>query len=248
MGWTAGNRGFLAGGSFGTSTGSLASSGSNRLLRAWCYIGTGATPADPTGVAWDAAGVNEAFTSFQTGVTWNTNFRANPWHRKNPTAKTATATVTYASSHDEVMIICDAYQDIDQTTTTRTPPSMAQGHGNTPSLNVTSVSGDIVVGSVAFSQGSDNLTNVTSGSVTVRETVAGTDINSPASGGYESCGQGDTTASSTTTSVGFTAGVLAGTCDYLLAGVALIPDAGGGAANDAYLTMPPVRPPMGGSR
>jgi hypothetical protein len=242
--WVAGNRGFVAGGATGVSTGSIAVAGTDLLLRALAYIGTGNTGgmADPVSVTWN--GGAQTFTSFQAGVTFLTNFRGNPWHLKAPTAGTSTVTSSYgANSHDEVMLLADCFSGIDQTTTARTPPAAVQATTSTPSITVTSVAGDMVVASYGAGWSSSILTTISSSSLTVRQKVEGADI-----GNYEACAQGDVVASGTSTAAGFTQATSGGTPATLIYGVALIPSSGGGGTIESILTMPPMAPPMRGRR
>lgn len=231
--WSSGARGFSAANVSSLATAAFTVSGANTYLRVLVYSGA-STPDNVTSVVWDAAGVNEALSQDESYVTFNTNFRASVWELVAPTAGTSkTVTVTWGSAQDETMIIADAYTGIDQTTPTRTLPTPAQGTGNTPSLSVTSVAGDIVVGSLANSKNPGDLTTIASSLVTIREKVEGADI-----GGYEACAQGDVVATGTSTSVGFTQSTTSGSGTYVLFGVALIPSAGGGGSP---VSFPPVR-------
>lgn len=234
-------RGFHAGGASSLSTASLAASGANLFMRAFAFIGTGSTPADPTSVVWNAS---EGFTSYQAGTTFASFFRANPWHLKAPTATTAVVTATWAASHDETMLLASCYSEVDQTTTTRTATSPASAGFTawnvTASLSVTSVSGDTVVGSAAIGDTGGGATTISSATVTVRTKVEGADI-----GGFEACAQGDTTASgtSTTASFVFAGGGSAGADGWYCYGVSLIPASA--AAPEAHLTLLPMAPPLG---
>lgn len=219
--WSSGARGFSAANVSSLATASFTVSGANTYLRVLVYSGA-STPDNVTSVVWDAAGVNEALSQDESYVTFNTNFRASVWELVAPTAGTSkTVTVTWASAQNETMIIADAYTGIDQTTPTRTLPTPAQGTGNTPSLSVTSVADDLVIGSLANSKNPGDLTTIASSLVTIRQEVEGADI-----GGYEACAQGDVVATGTSTSVGFTQSTTSGSGTYVLFGAALIPAAG----------------------
>lgn len=222
--WLAGSRGFSTSNVASLSTGAFSIGGADKYLRSIVLSGAG-TPVTPTSNVWDAAGVNEALTSIETPLTLNAVVRASVWAKVAPSDGTnKVATVTWPSNQDETAVITDAYNGIDQSTPARTLPTPATGTGTSPSLNVTSVSGDLVVGSVATSQDSSpTLTTVTSSTLTVHEKVEGADM-----GGYEQLGQGDVTASGTTTSVSFTLGTTDTAIHYALFGAALIPAAGGG--------------------
>ncbi len=231
--WSAGARGFSAANVSSLATASFTISGTDRYLEVLVYSGAG-SPVNVSSVVWDAAGVNEALTQVESYITSNTYFRSSKWALVNPTAGTSkTVTVTWTGAQDETMVIADSYTGIDQTTPTRTRPTPSQTSTSTPSLSVTSVSGDLVVGAVAFNANANaNVTTISSSAVTVREKVEGADI-----GNYESCAQGDVTATGTSTSVGFTCN--SGGAYYpVLFGVALIPSAGGGGSP---VSFPPVR-------
>jgi hypothetical protein len=233
MPWQSGARGFSGGNVASLSTAAFTIGGSDRYLEIEAYSGAG-TPQNVSTAAWDAAGVNEALSIVEAHVTFNTYFRASKWALVAPSALTSkVVTVTWASNQDETMILADAYDTIDQATPARTRPTPAQGTGNTPSLSVTSVAGDIVVGSLANSKNPGDLTTIASSLVTIREKVEGADL-----GGYETCAQGDVVATGTSTSVGFTQSVTSGSGTYVLFGVALIPSAGGGGSP---VSFPPVR-------
>ena len=231
--WSSGARGFSAANVSSLATAAFTVSGANTYLRVLVYSGA-STPDNVTSVVWDAAGVNEALSQDESYVTFNTNFRASVWELVAPTAGTSkVVTVTWGSAQNETMIIADAYTGIDQTTPTRTLPTPAQGTGNTPSLSVTSVADDLVIGSLANSKNPGDLTTISSSAVTVREKVEGADI-----GGYETCAQGDVTATGTSTSVGFTQSTTSGSGTYVLFGAALIPAAGGSPATETTFTGP----------
>lgn len=231
--WSAGARGFSAGNVASLSTGAFTISGADRYLEILAYSSAGA-PQNVSAAAWDAAGVNEALSIVEPHITSNTYFRSSKWALTNPTAGTSKiVTVTWGSNQDETLIIADSFVNVDQTTPTRTRPTPSQTSTSTPSLSVTSVAGDLVVGAVAFNDaGSGSVTTISSGAVTIREKIEGADLV-----GYESCAQGDVTATGTSTSVGFTCNS-GGNYYPVLFGVALIPSTGGGGSPASF---PPVR-------
>jgi hypothetical protein len=222
--WLSGARGLSNGNVSQLDTAGFNVSGSDKYLRVLVHVGAG-TPAAVNSVVWDPTGVNQSLTQIETDITFATNFRCSVWALVAPSNVTGgVVRVTWAANQDETMVIADCYTGIDQATPTRTLPTPAQGTSTTPSLSVTSVSGDLVVGSVAAGQTSaPDLTTVTSSTLTVRESVPGTDI-----GGFEQCGQGDTTASGTSTTASYSLGTAGATPSWVLFGAALIPAAGGG--------------------
>jgi len=184
--WSSGARGFSAANVSSLATASFTISGTDRYLEVLVYSGAG-SPVNVSSVVWDAAGVNEALTQVESYITSNTYFRSSKWALVNPTAGTSkTVTVTWTGPQGETMVIADSYTGIDQTTPTRTRPTPSQTSTSTPSLSVTSVAGDLVVGAVAFNDSATGgVTTISSGAVTIREKIEGADI-----GNYESCAQG----------------------------------------------------------
>lgn len=57
--------------------------------------------AAPSGVVWDATGVNEAFTQIGTTISYDIYGKSTLWRLISPTAKTATVKATWGSNQEE---------------------------------------------------------------------------------------------------------------------------------------------------
>jgi hypothetical protein len=95
---------------------SLTVSGANKVM--WALVlNSDSTPVTPTGVAWDAAGVNEALTLQGSGITFGTYANASLWRKIAPSdGTTKVVTATWAATKGERGIIVWVENDIDQTT------------------------------------------------------------------------------------------------------------------------------------
>jgi hypothetical protein len=219
--WSTGSRGFSASNVASLDTGSITFSGSNKYSRAIASSGAG-TPAAVSSVVLDPTGVNQAYTAIEAAVTFNTNFESRPFGLVAPSDISAKIVrSTWASNQDETLLVADFYTGIDQSTTRRTVPSPSQGTGLSPTLGVTSVADDLVIGSVMFGTTNGDLTTISSSQVTIREEIEAADI-----GPYEMSAQGDVTATTTSTTVGFTSAAGSGP-QYVLFGESLIPSGAG---------------------
>lgn len=216
--WQSGARGFSAANVSTLATDAFTISGSNRYLEVLVFTGAG-TPQNLTSVVWDAAGVNESLTQVESYITFNTNFRVSKWALTAPSTGTSkVVTATWAGVQDETLVIADSYTGIDQTTPARTRPTPGQGTSSTPTLSVTSVADDLVVGAAVAGISAADLTTISSSAVTVREKIEGADI-----GNHEQAVQGDVLATGTSTSVGFQLDTSSTTPTYVIFGAALIP-------------------------
>lgn len=225
MPWSAGSRGFSASNVASLDTASVTFSGSNKYARAQAASGA-STPASASSVVLDPTGVNQAFTALQAAVTFNTNFEARPYGLVAPSDITSKIVrATWASNQDETLLVADFYTGIDQSTTRRTLPTPGQGTGTAPTLAVTSVAGDLVVGSVMFGTTSGDLSTITSSQVTIREKIESADI-----GPYEMAAQGDVSATGSSTTVGFTSAT-GNSPQYVIFGESLIPAGAGGSVS-----------------
>ncbi len=59
-----------------------------------------------TSVVWDSAGVNESLTEFADFSPTHGKLRLHVYAKANPTAKTATVTVTLAASQKHGVVVC----------------------------------------------------------------------------------------------------------------------------------------------
>lgn len=79
-------------------------------------ISSDSTPVDPSGVVWDAVGVNESLTQLVTTIDHGTYAKASCWRIISPTAKTAKFKATWPSNQGERMLSVWAGTGIDTTT------------------------------------------------------------------------------------------------------------------------------------
>lgn len=201
------------------STGSFTVSGSNRYLLACTGTGAG-TPVAPSAVKWGGSG---GTSMTQKGSTLDVGSfgKWSCWDLVAPTAQTSTVHVTWGSAQDERWVCAMSFTGVDQSTPTRTVAS-ATGTGGvptfTPTVNATSVSGDLVVDAMAFlNSNSDSATVAPNGSQTSRQEVEGADLV------YEGMGCSTLTASGVSTTMAWTvSGTTGGTQNWGTFAMALI--------------------------
>lgn len=207
-------------------TSTISISGSRKYLRALVLVGDGTTQDLPTSVVWDPAGANESLTLVQDSGVFNSFWRAAVYQKIAPTDGAAKPVrATWAAAREEILAICAAWTDVDQTTPTRSLPSPATGTTASPSLAVSTVSGDEVTGWFAFgTPNQDSTSRFTSSLMTLRQVIDGTtNMN-------ELLAFGDVTATGTSTNVGGSITNGNGAYVWYLFGAALISDTGGGGA------------------
>lgn len=207
---------------------SLTVSGTNKVM--YALVGNSdSTPADPTGVAWDPAGVNQAMTQIGTGITYATYGNATLWRLIAPSNATASARATWAATKAERGIIVWIETDLDQTTPNGTP-AQANGTASTVSAGAVSTSAGQRVLNFAHALWNGVFSGVPFNAPT------GTSRQNFLSTGtaYDALAAQEETASgaSTTTTWGYTA---AGG-DWATFSLALNAASGGGAANDDPIT------------
>lgn len=203
----------------------IAISGSRKYLRVMAFAGDGSNQTLPTSVVWDPTGANQALTlvTGQDTGTFDSFWRAAIYELIAPSDATAAVRVTWPQTREECFVVAAAWTDVNQTTPTRTPPTLASGTNLTPTLNVTSVAADIVTAFFAYADLGANSNTLTSSTVTLRENVTTPN---------EIAAYGDTTAAGTSTTVsGTIASVDSGSDAWRLFGAALISDTGGGGGS-----------------
>ena len=176
-----------------------AAAGSNRFLEVWTGIGTGGTPAAPTGVTWGGVALTQRGTALTA-----TPFSMSKWYLKEasfPGGATGNIVATWAASHDERGMCAMVHADVDQTNPYRNASQVSENDttSNTPSVTVTSNSADVVTcGLWACDQG---------GTLTGVSTTAGTERTDTGviAGGYENL-SASTVAGSSPTITHLTAG------------------------------------------
>jgi hypothetical protein len=225
--YSSGAEGFSAVAASTQDTGSFSISGSNKYLRVLVYSGAG-TPANLTSVVLDPTGVNLSLSQLESYVTFNTNFRASVWELINPPDLTnKIVRAMWAASQDEKMVIAHVYTGVNQATPNRALPTPAQGTSSAPSLAVTSVAGDLVVGSLCSGAPNANLNSLTSTTLTVRHVIDDSDL-----GGFEECAQGDVTAVGVSTTASYAISGTITDIAWVLFGAALIEAAGDGTTSN----------------
>jgi hypothetical protein len=123
----------------------LSVSGSNKVMWALA-IDSDTTPADATGVVWDAAGVNEALTKLGAGLTYGTFANCSLWRKIAPSDGTSKAvTATWAASKGERGLIVWVETDIDQGTPNGTVVSATGTGTSVASGAVTTTVGQRVI-------------------------------------------------------------------------------------------------------
>lgn len=191
-----GNVGSTAAGANNVSTANIAVSGSDLLLLGHACSGD-YTGLAPSAVKWGGSGGTDLSKVADQSIA--TNFNATLWQLKAPTVQTSTAYSLWPSNLGELGLIGVAYSGVDQTTPTGTV-AVATGTGTTaPSVNVSSVAGDIVVGFCYVGSTGGGITSLTSGQ-TERQNIV-----TLGGAGYEAMSASETTASGTTTTMSWTA-------------------------------------------
>jgi hypothetical protein len=128
-------------------TASFAIGGSNRGLLVFAFSGAG-SPVAPTSIKWGGSG-GTALTQLSSTQTVTIYGRHSVWWLTAPTATTSTVYADWGSNQDERFLLCIALQDVDQVTPYNTVAT-STGSTTTPTVNATSVSGDLVIDGVAF--------------------------------------------------------------------------------------------------
>lgn len=180
------------------TTGSLTSGGSNRVL--YAAVGSGAgTPTDPAGVKWGGSG-GTSMTQLGSTLNLGANSKWSLWRLINPTAQSSTVYASWGGNQDERWIIAVAVEDADQTTPNNTVATATGATTTNPTVNATSVSGDLVLDFVAFLNGGGNSIALTAGaSQTELEDISGGSFSA-----YEGAAASNESASSTSTTMSWT--------------------------------------------
>lgn len=123
-------------------TASFAIGGSNRILYVAVPSGDG-TPVIPSSVKWGGSG-GTSLTQISSTLDVSVYGKHTLWRLIAPTATTSTVYVTWPSSQGERLVIAVAVEDADQTTPNGTVAT-ATGTDTAPTVNATTVSGDLVL-------------------------------------------------------------------------------------------------------
>jgi hypothetical protein len=194
-------------------------SGSDRILMVGVLSGAG-SPVDPSAVKWGGSG-GASLTQVGSTVNVGSFVKVSLWRLVNPASGSNTVHVTWGSAQDERALVAAAYTGVDQTTPLGTPAT-ATGTNTTPTVNVSSAAGELVVDSVGFlDQGGNNRTLAVGASQTSRAEVEGANL------GFEGLGISDEAGTATVTMSWTTSGNVD---NWGIIGVALKPSVGGGGA------------------
>lgn len=204
------------------STAAFTIAGANRLLVVGVLSGAG-TPVNPVSVKWPSSG-GTALTQIGTTLVLGGNVRLSFWALKAPATGSGQVVVDWGTNQDETGIVAASYTGVDQTTTFRSSgtPNTATGTDTTPTVAVTSVSGDWVVDAVGFlDNGGSSLTLTVGASQTSHGEVEGANL------AFEGLGTSHEVASGVSTTMSWTRSG-GGSINWGIIGISLIPDAGGG--------------------
>lgn len=176
-------------------TASFAVGGSNRVL--YVLAGSGASsPSDVSAVKWGGSG-GTSLTQLGTTATVATNMKVSLWRLIAPTAQTSTVHATWSGTDDERWLVCVAVQDADQTTPNGTVATATGGSDLIPTVNATSVSGDLVLDFMSWLDlsGSSKTCSVGAGQTSLQN------IGAAAISPYEGAGASWETAAGTSTTM-----------------------------------------------
>jgi hypothetical protein len=181
-------------------SGSFAVGGSNRVL--YVMVGSaGGTPIACTSVKWGGSGGVE-MTQIGTTQSVGSYGRNTLWQLIAPTAQTSTIYATYGAptAIDERWLFAVAVEDADQGTPNNTVAQTVVNNAN-PTLNCTSVSGDLVLDFLLLIEetGTGYATLACDASQTLIDKYDGNAINV-----YDYGGVSKETASGTTTTMSWT--------------------------------------------
>ena len=208
-------------------TGTLTPTGSNKVL--YVLVGTGASsPGDPTAVKYASTGGSggESLTLLDSVRVVGTFVKTSVWKLVGPSASSGTIHATFAASNDERWIIAVAVQDADGTENTIAYATASSS--TAPTVNATSVSGDLVLGFLSVLDGSGGNPQLTAGQTSVYELESST-AGTGGIGNFESAGIEQDTASGTSTTISWT---LSDLSDWGLHAFAVNGATGGGATTD----------------
>jgi hypothetical protein len=172
--------------------------GSNRCV--WSSVGNGSgTPSNPTGAKIGGSG-GTAMTIQGSTVSVPSYFKHTLYRLIAPASGSTTSYANWGSAQDEVLLISVSTKDTDQTTPNGTIATATANTSLAPSVNATTVAGDLVL-DFAFlgnNVGDAPLLTATAGQNPLQE-IEGTDTT------YEAMGSSYKTASGTSTTMSWSA-------------------------------------------
>jgi hypothetical protein len=187
-------RGFNAVANTTLSTAAFLVGGSNRVLYAFVASGAG-TPVDPSTVKWNTT---ESLSKLSITLNEGSNGKFSVWRLIAPSAVSSTVDVVWPSNQDERLVIGVSTKDAHQTAPEGTIAT-ATGTDTAPTVNATTVSGDLVLDGVFFLDiAGFSRTLTQGGSQTLRKKIDGADIV------FEGEGSSTATAASSSTTMSWT--------------------------------------------
>lgn len=205
-------------------------SGSNRVLYVFVASGAG-TPVAPTSVKWGGTG-GVALTQLSTTITVPAAGagRHSVWRLIAPASGASTVFVTWSAGQDEAFIVIVSVKDAHQTTPEGTIAQATQANSYAPTVNATTVSGDLVIDNCFFiSSNTDNKTFTVGSGQTL---ITKQDGNALVTGGYEGISSSSETATTTSTTMSYSIGGSASNIDTSIFAFAV--NAAGAAPSTSY--------------
>lgn len=156
------------------------------------------SPLAPTGVVWDAAGVNQALTQIGTTITHGTYYRGSLWRGIGLTAKTAVFTASWSANQGERLVSPCVYTGLDSGTPNGT---VTQNSGGATSTVTTGAITTTVGQMLLMMAGRGN-----AGSATTWDTPTGTERAEGSTSGtpFDSAASQDFVATGTSTTLTWT--------------------------------------------
>lgn len=136
-----------------------------------CYVlvnNSDGSPAAPTGVVWDAGGVNQSLTQVSTTLSYGVYWRASLWRGVGLTAKTSAFRATWGASQGERIVGAWVGTGIDTTTPNGTIGTNSATGSTALSGSATTTAGQLVLAFGAFGHVNNTLTTLNSPSGTER--------------------------------------------------------------------------------
>jgi hypothetical protein len=142
-----------------TFAATVPATGSNRVLvvGAGGYYYGSASSKDVTGVTYNSQALTQFGTQSEIN-SGNNNFVSSLWFLANPsTGSSYNVVITWSGSADAPQGTAVAFSGVNQTTPFRGSIAKATGTSTTPSVNVSSASGDIVIDFVTATSAGGNI-------------------------------------------------------------------------------------------
>lgn len=166
-----------------TASSAAAAAGANRFLEVFLLTGAG-SPEVHSGVTWGGEALTQRGSSLDVGSFW----RMSRWFIKEadfPSGATGDIVGTFAGDQDEKVLLWMVHENVNQTSPYRNASqTTATGTDNSPTVTVTSDSGDVVTACAWAGRTSAVITGIAVDSGASREEV------DAVAGGFECAGMG----------------------------------------------------------